>query len=328
MTHALLDRNNVNAKPATGLVRPLPPGPLDIIGDIHGEMDALTALMDRLGYSRENEHPEGRRLIFLGDFVDRGPDSAGVMEKVMALIERGVAYAVLGNHELNLFDNEKKADHNAWYFGSDKPELAKLKIDDARKAKLEGFMKSLPVAMEREDLRVVHAAWHGPSIDLIREESDAVSVLKRYKEQISAEFSALGIVDKIERELALQNRNPIKLLTSGPEKKADKPFKANGKLREVEREIWWDHYHEEVFVAFGHYWRDAPADFQKGPNLFEGYEPHHILGAGQAISIDYSVGARSHTKLGGTRLAALRWPERKLMFDDGQTMAIEVRVKK
>jgi len=328
MTHALLDRNNVNAKPATGLVRPLPPGPLDIIGDIHGEMDALTALMDRLGYSRENEHPEGRRLIFLGDFVDRGPDSAGVMEKVMALIERGVAYAVLGNHELNLFDNEKKADHNAWYFGSDKPELAKLKIDDARKAKLEGFMKSLPVAMEREDLRVVHAAWHGPSIDLIREESDAVSVLKRYKEQISAEFSALGIVDKIERELALQNRNPIKLLTSGPEKKADKPFKANGKLREVEREIWWDHYHEEVFVAFGHYWRDAPADFQKGPNLFEGYETHHILGAGQAISIDYSVGARSHTKKGGTRLAALRWPERKLMFDDGQTMAIEVRVKK
>lgn len=310
-----------------GLIRPLPSGPLDIVGDIHGEIGALADLMKRLGYTPEGEHPEGRRLVFLGDFVDRGPDSAGVMEWVMAMTARGVASAVLGNHELNLL-NDKKADHNAWYFGSEQPELAKLKIDEPRRLKLESFMKSLPVAMEREDLRVVHAAWHGPSINLIREEADAVSAFKRYRATIDSDLMNAGTEDELDRELAHQNRNPVKLLTSGPERKAAQAFNANGKRRAVERATWWDDYREDVFVVFGHYWRNAPADFQKGPDLFAAYEPHHILGAGQAISIDYSVGARSHTELGGTRLAALRWPERVLVFDDGQSIGIQQRSKR
>lgn len=313
--------------PAAGLVRPLPPGPSDIVGDIHGEIVALVDLMKRLGYDTDGDHPEGRRLVFLGDFVDRGPDSAGVMERVMAMAARGVAFAVLGNHELNLLAG-KNVDDNAWYFGSEKPELDKLKIDGRRRSKLDEFMKSLPVAMERDDLRVVHAAWHGPSIDLIREKSEAVGVFKRFRATIDRELIDAGIEDELDIELARQNRNPIKMLTSGPEKKAAQPFHSSGKFREVERAKWWDDYREEAFVVFGHYSRNAPADVQKGPNLFQGYEPHHVLGTGQSISIDYSVGARSHTKLGGTRLAALRWPERVLVFDDGQSVGIERHTKR
>ena len=62
-------------------VAPLPPGPVDIVGDVHGELGALDALLDRLGYVR-GRHPEGRRLVFVGDLIDRGPDSAGVLERV------------------------------------------------------------------------------------------------------------------------------------------------------------------------------------------------------------------------------------------------------
>ncbi|MDH3441675.1 MAG: metallophosphoesterase, partial [Gammaproteobacteria bacterium] len=50
-------------------------GPLDIIGDIHGEFDALMNLLDVLGYDEEGQSPEGRKIVFLGDLIDRGPDS-------------------------------------------------------------------------------------------------------------------------------------------------------------------------------------------------------------------------------------------------------------
>ena len=60
-----------------GLVGELFDGPLDIIGDVHGECGTLCKLLDRLGYDGNGDHPEGRRLVFVGDLVDRGPDSPG-----------------------------------------------------------------------------------------------------------------------------------------------------------------------------------------------------------------------------------------------------------
>ena len=52
-------------------------GPVDVVGDVHGEFEALDQLLDVLGYHAENgwKHPEGRRLVFVGDLVDRGPNS-------------------------------------------------------------------------------------------------------------------------------------------------------------------------------------------------------------------------------------------------------------
>ncbi len=69
---------------APALIQSLPPGPLDIIGDIHGEFDALNSLLQHLGYDQDGEHPNGRTLIFVGDFCDRGPDSPAVL----TLVER------------------------------------------------------------------------------------------------------------------------------------------------------------------------------------------------------------------------------------------------
>ena len=59
------------------LVEKLPDGPLDIVGDVHGELDALKQLLKVMGYSDAGEHPEGRKLVFVGDLTDRGPDSPG-----------------------------------------------------------------------------------------------------------------------------------------------------------------------------------------------------------------------------------------------------------
>lgn len=86
-------------------------GPFDVIGDVHGCLDELLQLLERLGYELVRDsrgravdasHSEGRRVIFVGDLVDRGPDSPGVLRLAMGMVASGNALAVPGNHEEKL----------------------------------------------------------------------------------------------------------------------------------------------------------------------------------------------------------------------------------
>ncbi len=84
-------------------------GPFDIIGDVHGCYDELCVLLERLGYRWEERegrrilaHPEGRRAIFLGDLVDRGPKTPEVLHLAMDMVATGAALCVQGNHESRL----------------------------------------------------------------------------------------------------------------------------------------------------------------------------------------------------------------------------------
>ena len=84
-------------------------GPFDIIGDVHGCVDELRALLGRLGYRIEGPReapvvtpPPGRKVIFLGDLVDRGPDAPGALYLAMAMVRAGHALCVPGNHEVKL----------------------------------------------------------------------------------------------------------------------------------------------------------------------------------------------------------------------------------
>ena len=84
-------------------------GPFDLIGDVHGCYTELVALIAALGYTLAHDgarwsaaHPDGRTLVFVGDLVDRGPQSAEVLELVMDLVQGGQALCVNGNHEARL----------------------------------------------------------------------------------------------------------------------------------------------------------------------------------------------------------------------------------
>jgi protein phosphatase len=81
-------------------------GPFDIIGDVHGCQPELAELLGTLGYQPgENgvrRHPAGRTAVFLGDLVDRGPDTPGVLRTVMGMVAGGAALCVPGNHEAKL----------------------------------------------------------------------------------------------------------------------------------------------------------------------------------------------------------------------------------
>jgi protein phosphatase len=82
-------------------------GPFDIIGDIHGCHDELVSLLAKLGYEVAEDcstatHAEGRKAVFLGDLVDRGPNTPAVLRLVMGMVASGSAVCVPGNHENKL----------------------------------------------------------------------------------------------------------------------------------------------------------------------------------------------------------------------------------
>jgi protein phosphatase len=87
-------------------------GPFDIIGDVHGCFDELSDLLEQLGYAVEKQGeapasysikpPEGRKVVFLGDLVDRGPKIPQVLRLVMSMVEAGTALCVPGNHDVKL----------------------------------------------------------------------------------------------------------------------------------------------------------------------------------------------------------------------------------
>jgi protein phosphatase len=81
-------------------------GPFDIIGDVHGCCDELEALLDQLGYAKNGDagwaHPDGRKAIFVGDLVDRGPRIVDTLKTVMAMSAAGTALCVPGNHDIKL----------------------------------------------------------------------------------------------------------------------------------------------------------------------------------------------------------------------------------
>lgn len=345
------------AERTASLVAELFPGPLDVVGDVHGELEALDSLVDRLGYDADGRHPGGRRLVFVGDLCDRGPDSVGTFRKVRELVAAGRAQCVAGNHELNLLRGQRKHG-NHWFWGEafdpKHPEFGTCVPATPRdRDEILAFIHTLPLALERADLRIVHAAWIDASIaELRRGPQDSLAAYEHFEaratdtsreRRLEARYEAAlerlgdalydasrnpGPIPAIgEYDEHYQMTNPVRVVTSGVEREIATPFHAGGKWRFVTRVPWWETY-DGPPVLFGHYWRwwngAAHAGLSKGePNLFASDEvgpamaEHH-----RAFCLDFSVGARFKERHLGRengpfhgRLAAMRWPERELVYD-------------
>ena len=346
------------------LVQTLPAGPLDVIGDVHGERQALVQLVKHLGYDDNGRHPAGRTLVFVGDFCDRGPDSPGVLALVRRWVEAGHACAVLGNHEINLLREDAK-DGSGWFFDE------RIEADNRKyapyaragqdfPAEMFPFLRQLPLALEREDLRIVHAAWIDEKIaearalpagdvaaayDLLEEAALVHAQLRNIPALQAAENAAwpYSLEDgthqppfmpaHADSELNKSQYNALKVVTCGVERRGSEPFFAGGKWRFVERVGWWDSYADATPVLVGHYWRRIkPMDrtvLGKGDqDLFAHIPPTAWHGLRHNVfCVDFSVGARWTARLAGKspeedfKLAAMRWPERELVLDDGSRHA-------
>ena len=321
-------------------VRELPTGDLAFIGDVHGELGALEQLLTHLDPSLT--------LVYLGDLADRGPDSPGVIDLVRRQMDEDRARCILGNHELSVLRHEYKK-YNAWFF-PDQPEWAPKKNAPAvpmRRLKGEGhvesvwnFFNSLPVALEREDVRAVHAAWDGDHIETLRHKDLPANQLfddgpkndlpqpTRYEDEDAGPPEHHERDDAWEaKEMAAQNHNPIRYSTSGGEKAVTSPTDIGWyghKWRPLARDPWWKTYQEDPHVIIGHYSRRLSGETRP---VFRGVtNPTAALGpAGRVWCIDYGIGNRA---LGAEdpRLAALIWRDggtkRELLFHNGERFVV------
>jgi len=295
------------------LLSTLSSGPLDIVGDVHGEIGPLLSLMHRLGYDEHGSHPDNRKLVFVGDLTDRGPDSLAVVNLVQALTERQLAQCVLGNHELNILLDQRKYD-NGWFYGEEFSDngyiVPQALANSASRDRVLKFFQSLPIALEREDLRVIHACWNSAMIQSLEETKDAITLINQHADLITKRTEHSGL-DQVDISLEHQNQNPVRRLTSGPEERIPAPFFASGKTRHEQRVQWWNDY-TETFCVFGHY------------SITDG-QPR---GNHSSFCIDYGVGKRWTERRKGTttgfalKLAALRWPEKLVVFDEGESRQI------
>lgn len=154
----------------------------DLIGDIHGHAEKLRQLLKRLGYREQQgsySHPEGRMAVFLGDLIDRGPEQMAVLSMVRRMTDAGNALCVMGNHELNAIGfatpNElapgqflRKHTHNNIHHHAQF--LDQVKEGSGNHQDWVEWFKTLPVFLDLEHLRVVHAWWHQPHIDFVKRE--------------------------------------------------------------------------------------------------------------------------------------------------------------
>jgi len=212
----------------------------DVIGDVHGQFDKLTRLLDHLGYSASNgvwRHTD-RTAIFVGDLIDRGPKQLETVDLVRRMVDAGTAQCILGNHEFNaiawvtpdlLHPGKFLRDHHKP--GNREQHQAFLDVVEGtpRQKDITDWFKTLPLWLELPGLRIVHACWHQQSMDRLKP-------LLRSNQTLTEEVIALG------------SRNghsiyeAIEIVCKGPEVElpAGISFQdKDGKVRHEVRVRWW-----------------------------------------------------------------------------------------
>lgn len=222
---------------------------LDFIGDIHGHVECLSRLLLKMGYKESKEgyfHPEGRQVVFLGDYIDRGPDSKAVYRLVRSMVESKNAVALLGNHELNALAFWTKrlnpsANQDSYYreHSFNKVMIHAETVTSFHTAnggrgkdefyEMLNFFRTLPLYLETETFRAMHACADLSSIALLK----AVGVINLADDSV------------LHRALdeSLDLFKPIDMLLKGPEMELPEGITfrdSENVLRYKTRITWWE----------------------------------------------------------------------------------------
>ncbi|MDW9689395.1 metallophosphoesterase [Sinorhizobium meliloti] len=156
---------------------------LDIIPDIHADIERLTETLSHLGYRETDQcwtHTEGRIAAFLGDFIDMGKHNAAVISLVRAMEQGGNAIAVMGNHELNaLLYHERGQNsegipdgfmraHSLKNTAQHETFLKEFPVGAPQTRDVLDWFLTLPVFLDLPGVRLIHAYWDSTHIDAIR----------------------------------------------------------------------------------------------------------------------------------------------------------------
>lgn len=298
----------------------------DLIGDIHGHADALERLLRRMGYTESGGvfgHPD-RIAIFVGDFIDRGPQNRRVVEIARTMVEAGTAHAIMGNHEYNAIcyhtprpdnPNEYLREHTDKNYHQHERTLMEFAGDQAGLQEMIDWFWSLPLYLELDGLRVVHACWHEESLALLDKALAPGHYMTREfllaaNRNNSPEYEAVEAVLKgVEFELPddisfkdkegharqearirwwLNDATTLDEMVIGP---PDLGEQTKGYPAEKSEMIGYKSDAPPVF--FGHYWLRGTPELQRS----------------NVACLDYSVGK-------GDKLVAYRWDGESQLSDD------------
>ncbi len=156
----------------------------DLIGDIHGHAAALEALLGKLGYqlTRDGWRHSERVAVFVGDFIDRGPEQLRTLRIVRDMVGLGAAKASMGNHELNAWawhtpDPAVPGEHLRRHVGrvhglrnrhQHASFLAEVEQNPTLHSELVAWFSTLPLWLELGEIQVVHACWHPRLLAFLR----------------------------------------------------------------------------------------------------------------------------------------------------------------
>ena len=267
----------------------------DIIGDIHGSARALVDLLLRLGYTQDGPafyHPS-RKVIFVGDIVDRGPHIRTALKIVKTMVDSGQAYCLLGNHELNSVAHATYAEHE----DADARFLRKKSNNSVRADKETTkqfgkfqeewidyikWFKTLPLFLDFDTFRVVHACWDHVAVQDVRRKSgcDEATLADVIPSLVKGDRQLTKSVDRLTRGTNLRypegryvvSRDGVKRSVFRTKFWADAPstyqdvvfqpdpLPSDLEQRELDRSekaglVYYPESEKPLF--FGHYWLDG-----------------------------------------------------------------------
>lgn len=308
----------------------------DIIGDVHGYADELKALLNKLGYRVLGgvwQHPD-RTAVFLGDLVDRGPKQLETIDIVRRMSETDHALVIMGNHEFNaiawfLKDPEHPGEylrsHNSEKNHQQHEEFLNQVGTETRHREIIDWFLTLPLWLDLQDFRAVHACWHQPFMDFLTPKLSSKRQISRDL-MISASLKPLdpAFIDNAEPSVY----KAVDVILKGLECPlpegitfADK----GGHTRDRTRIRWWDKtaadYRSASLGLSAEILQSIPADPLPGhvildlgvsePVFFGHYwfTGTPIIQANNATCLDYSIA------LGGN-LAAYQWDGEETLNND------------
>ncbi|TNC82744.1 MAG: serine/threonine protein phosphatase [Oleiphilus sp.] len=189
----------------------------DLIGDVHGCALALERLLKKLGYQhvRGCYRHESRKVIFVGDIVDRGPRIREALHIVKDMVDQGQAEIVLGNHEYNAMcyctqsrdgglQKTYLREHNARNHRLIRETLEQFEDFGGEWAAFLSWFQQIPLFIEKEHFRVVHACWDQHAIERFRTLSPdhCLSEDLLHASSVEDSFEA-RLVDRLTRGTAL-----------------------------------------------------------------------------------------------------------------------------